>query len=274
LLISIPLTKTKLRSLSDKERFSWLVIIFTLVFFSLSKGKRSIYILPVFPFAAYVAAVKIDAMIIKKRLNKWELSSGLLSGILMFASGMGLIGVAAGQIKMPVHWIDSYPPVLWILISGLIIAATSVFIIAFFFKSNVKYAVFGLVFSMLMINALFYQSILPWLEPYRSARGFMEKANAIINRRSDNPAVAIVDFRAAFRLYGDFKLNELANENGVPNKNLPKLENFFEKYPAGMVIIREKDWLLFLKQNSFNGIIYLKQRIGEYDNFMLISKKE
>lgn len=272
LLISIPFNKTKLRALGTKEQYSWLVIIFTLVFFSLSKGKRSIYILPVFPFASYLTAFKINKMIMKQRLDKLEIGSGLFSGILLFISGAAIIAISAGRVKLPFNWIDTSPPVSWIFISGLILAAISIFIIFSFIKKNVKHAVLGIVFSMLTINFLFYQAVLPWLEPYRSARGFMEKANTIIHNNSEHPIIAIVDFRAAFRLYGDFPLVELANENGIPDQNLPKLKYFFEKYPDGWVIVREKDWIMFLKNNPFNGVIHLKQKIGEGENFILVSK--
>jgi 4-amino-4-deoxy-L-arabinose transferase-like glycosyltransferase len=271
LLISIPFTKIRWRSLDQKQKFSWSVILFTLVFFSLSKGKRSIYILPVFPFAAYLSAIRLSAVILKNKADHPEILAGALSGFILFIVGAALLFSNAGWVKLP-DWINAPLPILWLQAAGALLAVISVGVMGSSFKSRFKGVTAGIVAGMLVINFLFFSIILPWVDPYRSSRGFMEQANQIIHSRPGHPVVGMVDFREAFRLYGDFPLVELSNDLGGPRSELPKLEDFFRQYPEGWVIVREKDWNLFTKTHDLNITVFLKRQIGSGERFLFLAR--
>jgi 4-amino-4-deoxy-L-arabinose transferase-like glycosyltransferase len=275
LLISIPFNKTRWRSLDQKQKFSWSVILFTLVFFSLSKGKRSIYILPVFPFAAYLSAIRLNILILKKKADRPEILAGAFPGFILFIAGAALLTSNTGWVKLPLpDWIDAPLPIPWLLAGGALLLVISAGVMVSSFKSRFKEVSAGIIAGMLVINFLFFSIILPWIDPYRSSRGFMEQANQIIHGSPTHPVVGMVDFREAFRLYGDFPLVELSNDLGGPRPELPKLEDFFKQYPRGWAIVRENDWNLFAKTHDLNVTVFLKKKIGSGENFMLLAQTQ
>jgi len=267
LVIAIPFTRLRRRSLDDQQKFAWAVILFALVFFSLSKGKRSVYILPVFPFAAYLAAAQIEILFSKKQQSWWEIGAGLFSGILVLIIGVAFIAIAAEWVKIPIDWIDTPLPRGWIVTAGLLLTAISIGILVSSFKNKLVLSIPAMVIAMLVINFLLYSVLLPWINPYRSSRNFMEQVNQIIHHQSDNPVVGMLNFRSAYRLYGDFPLVELSNKNA----NLPNLGTFFNQHPDGWVIVRLKDWKLFTKTHDVNATVHLTQKIGEGKPFILVT---
>ncbi len=274
LLLSLPLSGNRRRSLDSREKFSWAVILFTMVFFSLSRGKRNLYILPLFPFAAYVSAVKLKELMKRDVFNRWESLAAVFPGLLFLILGAALVLPAGGWVTIPAAWIDSRPPQAWILTGGILLLIIALGIFGAWMKHRFRPVVAGTLAAMLVVNFLFFSVVLPWLDPHRSARGFMQKANALIRSRSGDPVVGMVDFRAEYRFYGDYPLVELANEGGGPDPGLPKIENFFDKYPQGWLIVREKHWEQFAKTHAVESEIHLMQKIGDRKNMMLVSKKD
>ena len=277
-LLAIPFGKKAWQKLDSRQKYAWSVILFTLVFFSLSRGKRSIYILPVFPFAAYVTAARIEALMQKKWLTAWERSAGLVAGLLLLFVGIALLVMAAGWIEPPLDWIDAPIPGTSIGLAGAGLTAAAIYIIFSVIKIRIKSMTAGIVAAMVVINLLMYAVILPWLDPFRSARGFAEKMNQIIAREtgSENsiPVLGMVDYRSAYRLYGQYPIVELATESGRPRPDLPRISDFFETYPDGWLIVRERDWNHFMKDHPFEAVIHIEQKVGSGKNFMLITKEK
>jgi len=275
-LLALPWTRPSREALDQRQIFSWAVILFTLVFFTLSKGKRSIYILPVFPFAAYVTAAKLQWLAGKSKLARTELAAGLIAGLLTLILGLGCLVVLGGWVALPLGWVEAPLPKGWIGAAGFMLTAVSVYILTSILKNRIKPMVAGIVAAMLVVNLLFFLVILPWLEPFRSARGFTEAMNQVITksyeRSSEKPVVGMVDYRSAYRLYGLFTLIEVANEFGFPNSSLPKIDNFFAAHPDGWLIVRQDDWESFLKDHAFKAKIHLRQKVGSGDLFLLITK--
>ena len=276
LVLALPLTRSARQSLDSREKFSWIVIIFTILFFTLSRGKRSIYILPVFPFAAYVTAAVIDRMMTKSSLSRWETGAGLAAGLLMLILGSGLLVVISGWINIPLGWVEAPLPKGWIGTAGVILILISILILVSVLRNRIKKMMAGIVAAMMVVNILFFMVLLPWLNPFRSARGFCEKMNAIITERhqdlSEPPVVGMVDYRSAFRLYGQFPLVEIANEFGFPNPDMPRIGDFFKAHPDGWLIVRQDDWDEFRKKNEFTANIHIRQKIGSGDQFLLVTK--
>ena len=275
-LLAIPFTKKTWRALDSRQKYAWAVIVFTLVFFSLSKGKRSIYILPAFPFAAYVTAAKIQALFDKEKLSAWEKAAGLISGLLILILGAGLLVLISGWIAPPLGWIEASLPAAGIGIAGFLLVAIAIFILASVLRTRIKPMATGIVISMVVFNILFFSVLLPWLDPFRSARGFAEEMNRIISRQAEEtgkePVLGMVDYRSAYRLYGNYRIMELATEYGKPRPDLPTIIDFFEAHPDGWLIVRERDWDRFIKNHPFSAKIYIEQKIGSGKNFILLTK--
>jgi 4-amino-4-deoxy-L-arabinose transferase-like glycosyltransferase len=274
LLLALPVSKTRWRSLDEKQKFSWIVILFTMVFFSLSKGKRNLYILPLFPFAAYLTAVKIEAVFNRKQVHWQETGVGIFISALFFIIGAALMVIAAGWVDIPVDWIDAPLPSAGILSAGFLLLLLSLMILMSSIRQQFKIVVGSMVAAMLVVSVLFFMVVLPWLNPYMSARGIMEKVNPIIHSQSKNPVVGMVNYRSEYRLYGDFPLVELADENGRPRPELPKIENFFDRYPEGWLILRHRDWDRFAKTHNMEAKIHFMQKVGRGKNIMLVTKKD
>ena len=273
MLIAIPVTRKKWQSLSDQQRFSWIILAFTLVFFSLSKGKRNIYILPVFPFAAYLAAAQLHRMIPSARHSAWEITAGVLTGTIFLVTGIALFAVSGGWVKNPVAWINAPLPLKWLFTAGLFITPLAAAVLYFSLKKQFMKMTAAIISAMLIVNLLFFQVMLPWVDPFRSSRGFMETANDIIFRQSENPVVGMVGYRSAYRLYGDFPLVEIARENDNDKPDLPKIRDFFNQHPRGFLIVRQKDWKRFAKTHDIDITIHHMQILGSGRNMMLVTKK-
>jgi len=73
-------------------RFLLCWVVPALIFFSLSIGKRAIYILPLFPAFAILAAVSIEALRREERL-RWLRNTGLVFALLVAALGGALLAL-------------------------------------------------------------------------------------------------------------------------------------------------------------------------------------
>ena len=274
LLLALPVSKNRWRSLDEKQKFSWIVILFTLVFFSLSKGKRNLYILPLFPFAAYLVAAKIEILMKNKTINRPDMGAGIFLGALFFIIGVALTALSFGWVQIPADWVDASLPHTWLISAGLLLLILSVLILFYSTRHQFKKVFGGTVAAMLVVNMLFYLVVLPWLNPYRSARGFMAQVNDIIHSRSSNPVVGMLHFRAEYRLYGAFPLVELADERGRPRPDLPKINDFFNRHPDGWLILRQRDWDRFSKIHPMEAEVHFSQIIGSGKNMVLVTQKK
>ena len=221
-----------------------------------------------------MTAVKLEALFYSKKKSWQETGAGVFLSVLFFIMGAGLVVLAFGWLEIPVNWIDAPLPRAWMISAGLLLLMLSILILLSSIRKQFKNIAGGTVAAMLVVCVLFYIVVLPWLSPYRSVRGFMEKVNHIIHNRSQNPVVGMVDYRSEYRLYGDFPLVELANEKGGPNPDLPKIEKFFNQYPQGWLIVRQKDWGLFTKTHTMEGEIHHIQKLGSGMNMMLVTQKD
>jgi 4-amino-4-deoxy-L-arabinose transferase-like glycosyltransferase len=271
LLVSIPFSKAQRRKLDDRQRFAWAVIVFTLLFFSLSKGKRGLYILPLFPFAAYLVAVRMWAWLSGHGLRPWDRMAWRVVGVALLLIGLAGVVFSVAPIRLPFNWIEAPKPDHWIGLTGLVLIALSVGILIWISRKRFPLALAGLIAAMLAGNLVLYSVMLPWLSPYRSAKRFMTEANFIIHSREQNPVVGMVGFRSAYRLYGDFPLVELSWKKRSPEKKLIPLADFWKAHPRGWVIITKKDWERFQTKHRKDVEVHLSKRVGRGRVFMLMT---
>ncbi|MFO7962696.1 MAG: glycosyltransferase family 39 protein [Desulfobacterales bacterium] len=270
--IAIPFTRKSRQSLDDRQLFSWAVVVFTVIFFSISSGKRGIYILPIFPFAAYLTAVRLLRMIRSEHHTRWPIGAGVVTGFLLLAVGLALCVAGGGWVKNPVEWIDTPLPLSRLFAAGLVVTPLAVGVMFFSFKRRFLNMTLAVVLSMLVLNLLFFQVMLPWVDPFRSSKGFMETVNRIIHHHDDDPVVGMVRYRSAYRLYGDFPLVEIPPKYETDD-SIENIAEFFYHYPDGWIIIREKDLNRFVEKNELAVTVHHMQKLGSGKNMMLITKK-
>lgn len=95
----------------NAERFMWVFIVTTFIFFSLAHSKLPAYILPVFPFVALLTA---------KRIAKQQILTGdswtmLVTAVLI--SVLALIGARFASHKIPAELIHMFRP--WLIASAI-----------------------------------------------------------------------------------------------------------------------------------------------------------
>ncbi|MCB1042752.1 MAG: glycosyltransferase family 39 protein [Acidobacteria bacterium] len=237
LYAGIPASKQRWRQLAQHEKFSWLFIAFVFVFFSLSKGKRNLYLMPCFPFAAVVLP-HILKQIGQSRLVRWV--AGFTSAIWLLPAGLLLAIVIKNdllppQLSEPPHSLFVFAAVSWVCLVLLSIRWVSRHRWVPFLWSQVA--------SSAVLVILLYGIVLPWVNPQRSAKAFMTQVNELV--RDDPSPLAMVDFRAAYRFYGVrhvVELSTLATDRSEPKLlGLPDLFEFTQLNPESWVIIREPD---------------------------------
>lgn len=79
-------------------------------------------------------------------------------------------------------------------------------------------------------------------------------------------------YRSAYRFYGIRSIVELADENGLPNPSLPRLEAFWREHPEGWVIIREHDLARYRKNQPEPLIVHLNMPVGRGQIYLLVSR--
>lgn len=247
LLTAIPWRKASRQGLSPHHRFAWAVIVWVLFFFSLSKGKRNLYIVPLYPFAAWLVAsatLHYHRMIapVWRRLV-WSAAPA----VLLFV-GAALIALATGKVPLDDDLaLPAGMPIFSLWAAGMWVALCALTAIGLLVRSRTSGFAVTVMAAMLCLNLLYHGPISNWLDPMLSARRFMQQAETIIaNEPEPRSPVAMVDYRSPFRFYGQTPLVELATEslNGQNPKlfGIPDLVTYWQEHPRGWAIVRESDW--------------------------------
>ncbi len=266
LIAAIPFSKSQRSQLTDRQRFAWAFVIFTLFFFSLSKGKRDLYILPLYPFAAYLTACRIDDWI--KKSAGWKASiAWTLTALILFIVGLAITLLATGNLEVVPQWVEiSYPQLSLAVLGCLAIIAACTCVVMAWRKGHVK-AFYSTVCSMFFIVMALYLIALPLISPYRSARRFMAEVDKHLASANQDLILGMVQYRSAYRFYGQNPLVELRTNNGLPNPELDDAKAFFEKNPNGWLIVRESHWEGALNESRK---VHVRMRIGRGSEFLLI----
>lgn len=268
LLAAIPLRAEARRALSSRQKFAWAMVLFTLVLFSLSKGKRSLYIVPLYPFAAYIVSQALRQLLARASVT-WRQSWVLLLPGLLFTFGAGvLMLVATGQMEgIKPAWITAPLPFWQVGFFGICLAAAASATVYGSLRGQLRNAFAGTLVAMLVVNLLFYQVVMPWVSPYRSARRFCEEMTRTISSQDDHPAVAMVGYRSAYRFFSPYPLHELSNAENIP-PGLPNLDAYWQEYPRGWAIVRQKDLELETHQRTLQQSLVLP--VGRGQTFLLV----
>lgn len=270
LLLALPWRRERRRSLTDPQKLAWAVVLFTLFFFSLSKGKRNIYILPLYPFAAYLVADRLSELYGKLKWSWMEKAAALLPGLALIVGGAGSLAISSGKIPLSIKGVPDPPPLVALGLGGAVILICGMISLAGTWRGNGSRFVTGTVAGLAVFVLTACTAVLPWIGPYRSGRHFMENAMAIIAAESDQPAVGMIQYRSAYRLYGNYPLVELATEFGTPRPDLPKVMEFWKDHPDGWVIATDEYWLPTKTLHPIPHRIRLREQVGRRQPVLLI----
>jgi len=204
--------------------FVWFVVIF--IFFSFSKGKRGIYLLPLFPGVSLMVGKWWNDYLsgsIQGLHPRWHsIPLWILTGLLL---GLGIGIPWAVSTRFPTYWVYSLP-IAFLLFSGSIV----LFILHQF---RHRAAIFFLMVGI-MAGCFFYtlRVIFPIINPYKSARFISQE---ITSRIQPGEKVAT---------YGDFIIAPYNYYTGI----VPILE------------IEKKDELLHFLQSEQRVFCFMKYR--------------
>lgn len=178
----------------DRARlFSLLTIVVIFIFYCIPKSKRSVYLLPIYPFIGLFLA-DLAEWLIKYKVRVWKVFGWVISGITVLA--LALLALIKTNLLEPEHFLSPQTaaklsqhtdalqtaPLTFISVVSIIVALTFVF--AFVrdirFKmigAKLMFSVIGLVFGM---QILLDGTLQPAILNYKSTKGFAAEVAAIV----------------------------------------------------------------------------------------------
>lgn len=186
-LLSIWLIPKWRNAWRDRDARVWLPLAWVLLavlFFSLSSGKRGIYIFPALPAALLAAAPFLPGLFSTSHIQRLS----ILLGALLVAGAIAAAvagGVAPKTIPLP-----SLTPIV-----VLAIIATAAWIVAWRYRPLLAWPV-----VLACLAVVWSYGITPLIDSERSGRGFIESALAQVPASAE---VAFVGYKEQFFLYAD-----------------------------------------------------------------------
>jgi 4-amino-4-deoxy-L-arabinose transferase-like glycosyltransferase len=235
----------------------WFVFIF--LFFTLSKGKRGLYFLPLFPAASLmIGKLWEDLVSFSVRHLRHEWVTIPLYGLMgvIFVAGVALPWVISA--KLPPYFSYSLP-VAFILVG--------VSISLFLFNRSKYYGAVFLLIVGLMAGGFFYalRVVFPLLNPHKSARFICQEITSRVQRGD----------KLAF--YGDFEPGPYNFYTEiVPIPVLEKeeaLSDFLRSQERVFCLIRSKDFLKFQLIEGRPEVQLIARRGGGESDLVLISNR-
>ncbi len=166
-------------------------VLLTLLFFSLSSGKRGVYLFPALPAALLAAAPYLPGLFARRGVQRAGLA---LAAVLVLGAFAVLVMDLAGKAKLRTQLeeagIQSLAPIV-----GFAVVALGLWIAAAWKRPMLAWpAVLG------ALAVVWSYAITPRIDGERSARAFMEQAEALVPPGTD---FALMGYKEQFLLYLD-----------------------------------------------------------------------
>lgn len=267
--------KTKGTDVYPSFKFNLCWFIFTLVFFSLSKGKRSQYILPMYPAIAMTVGFYWETLfehfkkmpkeiIIPILLITLSISGALIFGILAYSGILAPVGITIQTLE-EFFTIDPERASHFPIITILFLTIISLIILSF---SLIKRKTMCGFTSVLLVAILIYGSLIikiyPAMNEFKTSRTLCDFINT---NKKPGEVVGIYDFfRESYLFYGDYFLKRLETSEEV--------NNFFntDKRVFCIVILGElKELKEYLRDKPIYTLYY--EKVGSR-KILVVSNKE
>ncbi|WP_193164298.1 ArnT family glycosyltransferase [Microbulbifer hainanensis] len=237
----------------NPERFMWVYIVTTFVFFSLGDSKLPAYILPILPFVSLLAAKRIAS---EGRIkgDSWVM---LVTAILIFV--VALISSRFASEKIPAELIALFRP--WLMTAAISLAIGSA---ALFKWRNTpsKSVPIASVFSVLAISLMLWG-----FQAIAISRSSADEAKVIRKYASDStPVYAIDNYPQALPFYLERPITLVSYtgelEMGVkaePDKTIPTKKEFWKRWDQdeqAVAVIRSDDLHLFKSRGEKIRVIF------------------
>lgn len=202
----------------------WVTLV--VVFFSLSAGKRGVYLLPALPALALAAAPLLAGLIRLKsvRLTAWLIVAG--------AALLGVLALLYYQVVAPhkaVAFIARYHVHPWGFIGALTGAAALAALLG-----RVRYGAYALAGFFLSIWVIYGFYGYPLVNPDRSAAGLMARVGAAL---APADQLALVDWRAQYILHADRPIVHFGFRRGGHPDEVAAAEAWATQAPHRWVMI-------------------------------------
>jgi 4-amino-4-deoxy-L-arabinose transferase-like glycosyltransferase len=231
------------RLLRGEERRRWIFLIVwvltTLVFFSVSPAKRTVYILPLYPAVAILTACGLDLLArrmaeIKPRMSPWWLRAPalFLTAVVALAA---LAAFVVGPGRKEVAMVG--PDLPYLLGGGLLVLAAG---LAWATRELWRYRIEGFVVwkaaSFAFFLAFAWAVLVPRLDPVKSTRALCEKLVTLAG--PDEPYATFPNFDATFLFYcRRFAAADL-------DESEKKLNDFVNRPERVFLAVERDDWKL------------------------------
>jgi hypothetical protein len=173
----------------------WVLLLIT--FFSLSPGKRGVYILPALPMLALVTAPYLSAIL----QNKWP--SRLLWSLVGIVSIILSVTAIAGwiEVKATIKLVDKYQVEPWGLFASIGFAGLVIMAVTWWKKSTLRLAAWPLFISVLwMVYSTWGYSL---LGPVKTPKSVFAVMTEFV---PDDAELALVDFSEQFILFSPYPI--------------------------------------------------------------------
>ncbi len=163
-------------------------ILFVLVFFSIPRGKRAVYLLPAMPLLAALAGIDLDRRLAGRAHPGPLRLAAAVTGLLLAALASALVAVVPGELAAREISLDPRPVAVSLGIAAALLLAAALA------RRPAPWLAAALLAGLLTWGVAF-RVVLPALDARNSARSFV--AAALERLRPGTPG-GMVDFRARF----------------------------------------------------------------------------
>ncbi len=261
---------SQLREMRPERLFSMLSVILIFVFYCIPKSKRSVYLLPIYPFLAYFITLVILWLVQRKscvlKIYGWFISGAALAVIVAFAlikSGVvpiGAFGLKNAMFIEGLQCVKLSAVVIVMLLLLLLLAVKT--IMACVGDKHIRIAMLTLSATVVL-----YWNFSAYLQP------------AVLNAKSDYPLAQIIKgIEPSENVYGF--IDDPFLRFYTINFYLGDRVKLFEKEQpvSGYLIVGEKDKELLLERYSsqyeFNQVFRSDTKGCDHRQFMLLLRFE
>jgi len=237
--------------------FAWFAIIF--LFFSISKGKRGLYLLPLYPAAALMVGKFWEDMVftsIERFRREWI--SIPLYGLMALTLVGGVAAPWVISARFPAYFPYSLP------VAFLLVGGSLALFVSYRFK---RHGIVFFVIVAMMAGGFFYtlRVAFPLVNPYKSARFICQEITSRIQPGEK------------FAIYGDFEPGPFNFYTGiVPIPVLSEEEdlfNFLSSPERVFCLLRSRDFLRFQLRGGRLEVQLIARRGVGGDDFVVISNR-